>query len=147
MRREISSKKSRKMRFSEKRPHNPFFMISPFLKPFFISFFICKFRTPISSTLASHLSLPFITSSHPNTRCTQCSALRLWTMYHTSPCLVEILQHGVLFCLYFSPTSEIYFLYFQYLIGLGRIHITSGLDPYAKCDFAPGYLDEWVGLL
>src|ERR1700678_3473751 len=59
MRREISSKKSRKMRFSEKRPHNPFFMISPFLKPFFISFFICKFRTLISSTLALHLSLPF----------------------------------------------------------------------------------------
>src|ERR1700679_956848 len=49
MRREISSKKSQKMRFSEKRPRDPFF----------ISFFICKFRTPISSTLASHLSLPF----------------------------------------------------------------------------------------
>src|ERR1700678_4358461 len=59
MRREISSKKSQKMRFSEKRPRDPFFMISPFLKLFFISFFICKFRTPISSTLTSHLSLPF----------------------------------------------------------------------------------------
>src|SRR5271168_818724 len=58
MRQEISSKKSQKMRFSEKRPQDPFFMISPFLKLFFISFFICKFRTPISSTLASHLSLP-----------------------------------------------------------------------------------------
>src|ERR1700678_2699385 len=50
MRQEISSKKSQKMRFSEKRPRNPFFMIS--------SFFICKFRTLISSTLTSHLSLP-----------------------------------------------------------------------------------------
>src|SRR5271168_4180882 len=63
MRRQMSSKRSQKMRFSEKRPRNPFFIISPFLKLFFISFFICKFRTPILPTLGSHLSLPFYTTS------------------------------------------------------------------------------------
>ena len=30
---------------------------------------------------------------------------------------------------------------------MGRVHITSGIDPYAKLDFEPGYLNEWVGLL
>ena len=30
---------------------------------------------------------------------------------------------------------------------MGRVHITSGLDPYAKLDFEPGYLNEWVDLL
>ena len=30
---------------------------------------------------------------------------------------------------------------------MGRVHITSGLDPYAKLDFEPGYLTECVGLL
>jgi len=34
-----------------------------------------------------------------------------------------------------------------YPVSLGRVHITSGLDPYAKLDFEPGYLNECVDLL
>ena len=29
---------------------------------------------------------------------------------------------------------------------MGRVHITSGLDPYANLDFESGFLDEWVDL-
>ena len=36
------------------------------------------------------------------------------------------------------------FWYQGYPVSVGRAHITSGLDPYAKLDFEIGYLDEWV---
>ena len=32
-----------------------------------------------------------------------------------------------------------------YPVSVGRVHITSGLDPYGNLDFETGYLDEWVG--
>ena len=35
----------------------------------------------------------------------------------------------------------------MYPVSVGRVHISSGLDPYANLDLEPGYLDEWVGLL
>jgi alcohol oxidase len=30
----------------------------------------------------------------------------------------------------------------MYPVSVGRVHISSGLDPYANLDLEPGYLDE-----
>jgi len=40
------------------------------------------------------------------------------------------------------PRGFVFGYFPGYPASTGRVHITSGLDPYAKLDFEPGYLDD-----
>lgn len=51
------------------------------------------------------------------------------------------------FPVYFDNNSVSFSFAFQiylqgYPVSVGRVHITSGIDPYGRLDFEPGFLDE-----